>query len=188
MDAGLATDIIRVDRGSLAQWRDGITSVYAQVFQAAPWHETDDTVTWFGGEWLDYCVRLDSFRCFAATRDDTVVGFSMGLRFEEHHDWFSALAKQLELDPSVDWLSDTFFVHELAVLQTHRGCGIGSGLHDALLASTPSPLALLTTNAVGPAPAAVLFARRGWKFLLESWEARPGDSPQHVMGLRKDEP
>jgi ribosomal protein S18 acetylase RimI-like enzyme len=69
---------------------------------------------------------------------------------------------------------------ELAVLDDYRGLGIGTALHDTLLASQPYRRALLSTE-VSNADARRLYERLGWQYLHPGFIFSDGGPAYTIM-------
>ncbi len=83
------------------------------------------------------------------------------------------------------WLSDCFEFVELAVVPNYRRQGIGTQLHNHLLADLPHATALLITRE--NSPALQFYRHQGWQPLGLPILAHPDSpSPQsdQILGLR----
>jgi ribosomal protein S18 acetylase RimI-like enzyme len=88
------------------------------------------------------------------------------------------------MDPAAAqrWLTDTFELVELAVAPHAQGRGIGSRLHDTLLADLPHQAAVLSTIQ-SETVALKLYRKRGWTVLLENFFFPGTSKPYIIMGL-----
>lgn len=112
----------------------------------------------------------------------TVQGFTLGTDWRYESSWCSQVER--DLGPRADrWTSDCFHLIELAVREAHRGQGHGAALYDALVAGLPHRTAILSTNRLGPVAAATMYARRGWRLLIEDWRHCCDCEPIQILGL-----
>lgn len=149
-------------------------AVYHAAF--APYGEDDETAALFRDRSLPTHAGRDDFRCVVAVDDDALVGFGYGYRGARGQYWTDRVADLAPADVATAWLGGHFEVVELAVLPDAQGQGIGTALHDELLAGLPHPAALLSTWQQDT-PARRLYLRRGWEPLAELPDAT-------LMGLR----
>lgn len=77
-------------------------------------------------------------------------------------------------------LQDAWVLVELAVLDMHRGKGIGAALHHALLTDQPCPRALLSTE-VKNTSARRFYERFGWRCIHSGFKFREEGEPFIVM-------
>jgi len=147
------------------------------------------TRTW-GREWeashafIARYARYAGFRGFVALRDDAVVGMGFGARSEKDQWWHQKVAAQVGADHPA--LHNAWVLVELAVLPAFRGQGIGSLLHDTLLAAQPCPRTLLSSE-VSNARARALYERNGWRYLHPGFVFNDGQPPFAVMHREETE-
>jgi ribosomal protein S18 acetylase RimI-like enzyme len=124
----------------------------------------------------------DGFRAvIERTADGSLAGFAYGYRGERGQWWHDLVAAALGKDGASRWLPPGHFEFvELHVRSDLWGRGIGSRLHDALLAPEPGPAVLSTQRdnerALG------LYRRRGWQVIVPSIDFGAGYPPFCVLG------
>lgn len=164
--------------------RDHASTVdaYAEVFAEPPWDETIENVTWFARELYDYATSPGFRGAVLLDADDRVQGFTFGADWTSDNWWCEAVERELG-SRAERWTAHCFHLIELAVRREHRGKGHGAALYDALVEALPHRTAILSTNRLGPVAAATLYARRGWKLLLEEWRHCQDCDSVQVLGL-----
>ncbi len=108
-------------------------------------------------------LRTPGFRLVAALEAGAPVGFAYGFPRRPGEPWTEEVAASLPRLLRERWLEGAFGFVEFAVDPRYQGLGVGSTLHDRLLAHAREPRAVLTVHA--HAPAARFYARRGWRRL-----------------------
>ncbi len=174
--------IVGLDPKDVASFHAGIVDAYAEVFAEPPWNETAENFEAFAESLPEYAaskgfrgaVAIDVFGC--------VRGFALGMDWDPEHWWCSRVAE--DLGPrAAEFTTDCFHLVELALRSAGRGQGYGNLLYDELVGGLPHRTAILSTNRLGPVAAATLYARRGWKLLLEEWRHCSHCDPVQVLGL-----
>lgn len=162
-----------------------VVAVYAAAFEGPPYDEGAAARPRFAPRWSAH-RRAPGWRAVGAWVGDELVGFAYGHTAVPGLPWVDAMLAQLAPTVRQKWAQDAFLLCELAVVPAHRGRGLGSALHDALIDVVPHATALLTTLADRENAGARLYARRGWRGLSAPYVA-PG-YPHHyvVLGLRLD--
>jgi ribosomal protein S18 acetylase RimI-like enzyme len=113
-----------------------------------------------------------------------LVGFTYGYSSQPGLWWREQVAAPLTPEQREDWFGDAFELAELHVHPSAQGNGLGSGLHDSLVAAHPHRTALLSVMHRS-LRARQLYASRGWQVLIE--ELRFSSEPQtpfSLLGLR----
>ncbi len=103
------------------------------------------------------------FRLAVALDAQAVLGFGYGFLRRAGEPWTDAVARALRPSGLSWWLQGAFGLVEFAVDPPHQNLGLGSRLHDALLAATDAPRAILTVHR--EATALGFYRRRGWQQL-----------------------
>lgn len=153
--------------------------VYRQAFDIDP----RNTLQPFVDNALVRHTDYDGYRCVVAT-DDTgnALGFVYGYESAPGRWWHDTVRPALVERGHAGWLRDAFEYVEFAVVPEVQGNGIGSRLHDTILAQTRCASALLSTNA-GPNPARDMYLRRGWIDLVPQFVYPGGNRTAMLMGL-----
>lgn len=162
---------------------EGILQVYLDAFQGPPYNQDHGGMLAFEAVIQRHVQREGFCGFWAAGPAAEVLGFGYGYTGGPGQWWYEIVTAGMQPALVSEWFSDYFEFVELAVAPQHQGRGIGGRLHDALLACTARPLALLTT-ADSDTPALRLYKNRGWRTLRECL-IFPGDTlPRLVMGKR----
>jgi ribosomal protein S18 acetylase RimI-like enzyme len=154
-----------------------LAAIYRASFAESPYEEGEEDVERFARSQLPTHTRRRDFRCAIAREGGELVGFAYGYTGEAGQFWTEWVRERIPADLAEEWLGGHFEFVELAVLPDHQRRGIGSALHDALLADLPHQRALLSTLREDTA-ARRLYLRRGWRVL---WEDLNGKSS--LLGL-----
>jgi ribosomal protein S18 acetylase RimI-like enzyme len=159
-------EITLADRDAVVAAADGLVAVYARTFGAPGYDESPGATERFRTEQLPRHVDRDGFRCALARRGGRVVGFAYGYTGHRGQWWSDYVASHAPEEVVRDWIGGHFEFVELAVEPVEQGRGVGSALHDALLAGLPHERALLTTYR-DDRPAPRLYRRKGWRRLVD---------------------
>jgi ribosomal protein S18 acetylase RimI-like enzyme len=131
-------------------------------YQAA-FGDFDHRETWRRELFERHAARA-GYRLAVALDDRTVAGFAWGYIGECGQYWTDLVCDVLPSDVTDEWVGGHFEFVELAVLPAYRRRGLGSRLHDTLLAGVSRRCLLSTAD--DPADAAVrLYRDRGWQKL-----------------------
>lgn len=169
---------ISVTRELSSSTRSGVVSVYATTFAQPPYNEGPEHVEHFAQR-LDEHSGAAGFRVALASQGEELVGFAYGIALGRDDPWYRAATAPLSPPVRERWLPEPpFMVMELAVRPDRQGGGIGTRLHDALLAGLDHTTALLTALR-GATRALSFYERHGWKVLTA--ELRLDDHPPLVL-------
>jgi ribosomal protein S18 acetylase RimI-like enzyme len=141
--------------------------------------------TW-GWDWeesYNFFMRyshLPDYLGLVAVYDGDVVGMTFGALGKRGQWWFDKVAYHVECGYKNPALIDAFMLVELAVLDEYRDLGIGTALHDTLLASQPYRRALLSTE-VTNGGARRLYERLGWQYLHPGFVFSEGGPSYAIM-------
>jgi ribosomal protein S18 acetylase RimI-like enzyme len=113
-----------------------------------------------------------------------LVGFSYGYTSQPGLWWREQVAAPLTQAQREEWFSDAFELAELHVHPSAQGNGLGSALHDSLVAAQPHRTALLSVMHRSER-ARQLYASRGWISLVDvlRFSTEP-QTPFSLLGLR----
>lgn len=161
--------IVPFDRAS--PYFAGAVAVYTQTWQHP----------WSAGEsyFHRYSTGFPGFLGRVALLDGLVVGAGFGMRSLPGQWWHDTVAGAVGINHPA--LRDAWVLAELAILEPYRGRGIGSSLHDALLAAKPCPRTLLSTE-LQNTRAQRFYRRLGWRSLHPGLAFRPGNPLFVVLG------
>jgi ribosomal protein S18 acetylase RimI-like enzyme len=125
------------------------------------------------------------FRFLAARNEDgALAGFAYGYEGGPGEWWHDRVASALTPEQRAEWLAPGHFEFvELQVAPELEGRGMGSRLHDALLAEAPGKTAVLSTERSNER-ALGFYRRRGWQTLVEEIHFGEGYPPFVVLGKR----
>lgn len=159
------------------------SAIYQAAFAGPPYNRQAEEVAEFARGLPSYTQRPE-FRCAGTLNVDTgeIVGFAYGYCCLPGQWWYDNVARGLGSEATFAWLSDAFQVAEVAVMPAYQGRGVGSSLHDLLLAGVTQRRAVLSTLDAETV-AHGLYCRRGWQVLLRGFRF-PGVSRLYqIMGL-----
>ena len=180
-----AAEVRPLAADSAAALSDAVVSVYAAAFSGPPYGEGSAARSRFAPRWIAHAAA-PGWRGVGAWVEGALVGFAYGHAATPGLPWVDAVLAQLAQPTRTKWGTDPFLLCELAVAPAHRGLGLGSALHDALIDDAPHATALLTTLDDRSTAGALLYARRGWRRLSAPYVA-PGYPHRYVvMGVRLD--
>jgi ribosomal protein S18 acetylase RimI-like enzyme len=130
-------------------------------------------------------ARRTAFSFLAARGEDgALAGFAYGYEGQPGEWWHDLVAAALIPEQRVEWLAPGHFEFvELQVAPELEGQGIGSRLHDALLAEARGSTAVLSTECTNER-ARGFYIRRGWETLLDEIAFGEGYPPFVVLGKR----
>ena len=184
MDRPLA-DVRPLAAIDVAAMSAATASVYAAAFSGPPYEEGSAASARFAPRWIAHAAA-PGWRGVGAWADGALVGFAYGHAAASGLPWVDAVVAKLPPPTRTKWCADAFLLCELAVAPEHRGRGLGSALHDAVIDGVPHATALLTTLDDRSNAGARLYARRGWRRLGAPYVA-PGYPHRYVvMGVRLD--
>jgi ribosomal protein S18 acetylase RimI-like enzyme len=157
--------------------------VYAAAFARPPYNRRAGVADSFAQSLLGHARRA-GFRC-AIARDGLgrLAGFAYGYTSLPGQWWHDLVAGALGPRRARQWLAGAFELVEFAVDPPAQGRGLGSRLHDSLLAGLPHPAAVLSTMQADTT-ALQLYRRRGWVTLAEDFVFPGGSSVYMIMGRR----
>jgi GNAT superfamily N-acetyltransferase len=112
--------------------------------------------------------------------DGEAVGVTYGATSVPGIPWHDLVAPILGADHPA--LQDAWRLVELAVVPEAEGLGIGTRLHDAIVASQPNARLLVSTGTTN-ARARGIYERRGWHYILD--EIRPPESSDTYVIMGK---
>lgn len=166
-DPSARIQLIGADDAS--DFADRVWPCYDAVFGDFP-----DRETWRQDMFGRHASRA-GYRLAVAFDGSTVAGFAWGYLGQRGQYWTDLVCSALPPEVAGTWAGGHFEFVELAVLPAYRGRGLGSRLHDGLLAGV-TQRGLLSTADDTDDPAVRLYLRRGWQKL---GDLRPGTQ---IMG------
>lgn len=142
-----------------------LAAVYLSAFGAPGYDEEPARAEQFGNEQLPLHSQRDGFKLVVARHDERIVGFAYGFTGQRGQWWSDRLVETASAEIVEEWVGGHFEFVELAVAVEAQGRGVGSALHDVLVADLPHEKALLSTY-VDDRPAPRLYRRKGWRVLV----------------------
>lgn len=128
--AGLSYRLVPIETDAQrARWRPDFIGAYQTVFQRAPYFERF-TPAEADGVWRRLTTTPDNISLVAATPEDRIVGFGIGIPLRFQRD----VARELT---GLVGPHETFYFAELGVLPQYRGHGVGRSLVRARLERIP---------------------------------------------------
>ena len=137
----------------------------------------------FGGDRVPRHSGRDGFRFLGAFEPGgRLVGFVYGYTGGPGQWWYDKVAAAFDKTARAEWLERPHFeLTELAVDPAYQGFGIGSRLHDAVLADVPHERALLSALADN-GRVIRFYEHRGWHVLLPELRFEQGRPLFAILG------
>jgi ribosomal protein S18 acetylase RimI-like enzyme len=178
------SEILWLSSRQVVALKSQILGIYREAFALPPYSRTELDVDSFSRT-LDRHLERRGFRCVVALEGSTerLAGFSYGYSSAPGQWWHDLVEGKLDPGTADRWLSDTFELAELAVAPQAQGQGLGSRLHDILLAGLTHRTAVLSTIQ-SETVALKLYRKRGWTVLLEDFFFPGTSKPYIIMGLK----
>ncbi|MDQ4047904.1 MAG: GNAT family N-acetyltransferase [Actinomycetota bacterium] len=170
-----------VHRDQLEAVVDGMLRVYAAAFAAPPYNHRPEGAARFKDVLMARHAPLEGFRCLVARVGGSIVAFTYGTTTRPGNWWHDAISPALGHEARDRWLRDAFALAELAVEPGRQGQGIGSALHDAVLAGVSHETAVAQVRA--DARALRFYERHGWHKLISGFLHRGSRHPVVIIGL-----
>lgn len=126
---------------------------------------------------LEHSARAD-YIGLVVQMDSKIVGVTFGSRSRPSNWWHEKVAEQVGDDHPA--LQDAWVLTQLNVLAAYRNRGVGTQLHDAILAQQPCCKALLSTPVTNTA-AQRFYQRYGWRVLHPGFAFSTGDEPYTIL-------
>ncbi len=140
-------------------------AVYLCAFGAPGYDEEPARAEEFANEQLPLHSQREDFKLVVARSGDRIVGFVYGFTGQRGQWWSDRIAGAAPAEIVAEWVGGHFEIVTLAVMVEAQGQGVGSALHDVLMADLPQEKALLTTSS-DDRPAPRLYRRKGWQVLV----------------------
>jgi ribosomal protein S18 acetylase RimI-like enzyme len=125
-------------------------------------------------------MKRDDYIGLVARSNGQIVGIGFGSRAQHGQWWREKVAH--EIGNKHPALANTWVLTQLNVLEAYRSQGIGTILHDALIAQQPCPKVLLSTP-VSNIGAQQFYVRHGWTVLHKGFEFARGAEPYMIFQL-----
>lgn len=180
----MSSDEIRIEPVAtptlLRTLRRHVVDIWASAHELPQASPTRDE---FGRSRLSRHASRDDFRFIGAfAQADRLVGFVYGYTGAPGQWWYDRVAQALSRADRRRWLDPGHFeLTELAVHPDYQSRGIGSRLHDRVLAGLPHERAMLSALADN-VPVVVFYRRRGWETVLERLRFEAGRPEFTIMG------
>jgi ribosomal protein S18 acetylase RimI-like enzyme len=144
----MPVEIISLTPADLRPLREQFLAITRNAFAVPPYNESEMGVRAIVAA-MERHSLLDGFRCLIAQEHSggPILGFGYGFTGQPGLWWRDVVAREMTSAQIGFWLTDYFELTELAVLSRARGRGIGSLLHDTLLAGLPRRRAMSSTGA-----------------------------------------
>jgi GNAT superfamily N-acetyltransferase len=172
--------VLAVNGDDLLALQDEVVAVHSTVCREPPTSEGPAEIAAFAAS-LHAHVRKPGFRaCTARGMDGRLVGFAYGWEGGPGDWWWDIAAGAVTEDVRRRWFADCFELAELAVLPEARRAGVGSAVHDAVLALTERPHAVLSTRS-DAGDALAFYATQGWRTVLTALRFPGSDAPFAIL-------
>jgi GNAT superfamily N-acetyltransferase len=162
------------------EWFPRLVQIYRLAFIPPPYCKGEEEVIYFRRTLPEH-VRRPGFRLVAALKDESLIGYGYGYTCSPEYYWAVLVSEHLTDDMIIEWLSDAFYLAEMALLPSFQGLGIGGEMHDRILTDLPNRTAVLSTM-YGESNAFHLYAQRGWQILVPKFTPPGMSRPYRVMG------
>jgi len=182
-DGGMKQFVIEhLDRAAIEREWDAILTVYRRAFGEAPYHRSELHVIDFASS-LQRQYERDGFRFRVArwSENGLIAGMAYGYTCLPGQWWFETIARRADPQLVEDWLKGSFELVEFAVLPQYQQRGMGSALHDSILAGLPHRRAVLSTMQADT-PAYRMYCKRGWFNLIDSFSFPGVNKNYRIMG------
>jgi ribosomal protein S18 acetylase RimI-like enzyme len=140
----------------------------AAIHEAA-FDKSDQQATIYRDVDIPEMARYPGLACVVATTDDHAVGFAVGHDTVARPEWLRNVMAATQGPPVHDWLSDAWYLSDIATLPELQRRGIGRRMHDALMDLTVDRRRMLVTYH-GDHPAKRFYRRLGWVELVPDLE------------------
>lgn len=180
----MTATILQLTPADILRERSKLRTIYLEAFATPPYRRDEEAAWAWSDETLLMHLYRPGFRFIAARSDEdgTIQGFAYGYTGQDGQWWHDIVARALGPTMTKRWMQGNFELVELAVAPSAQGQGIGSRLHDRLMADLPQATALLST-ALMETPALRLYRNRGWEQLVHEL-IFPGNAlPYTILGL-----
>lgn len=155
---------------------DDAVAVYAEYVR----HEGD-----YQRQFFLNTMDLPDYHGLVAVYRDRVLGFAFGNRSGPGHWWHDRVAEAIgKRHPA---LRKAWVLTQFNVLQAYRGQGVGTHLHNAILACHRYPNVLLSTQDHNRG-AQRFYHRHGWRILHQHLRFSRDDEPYTIMHWQRDQP
>lgn len=138
---------------------------------------TDFDPDWSARFFLNF-TKQAGFHGLVAVFNERVVGFTFGHHSQNGDWWHDEVAYRVGVDHPA--LRDAWVLTQLNVLKAYRGQGIGSQLHDLVIAQQPHTNLLLSTQTHNQR-AQAFYKQRGWSVLHDGFAFAKGDDPFMIL-------
>jgi GNAT superfamily N-acetyltransferase len=174
-------EILKVRGREVARLQRAVVEIYDRAWSTTAFHPGARDVENFGDRLLHHASNPDFVLCLARVENEPA-GFSYGYASVPGGWWRQTIAVKLPVEVAKTWLDDCFEFAELAVVPERQNSGVGSRLHDSLIADLPHRTSLLSTQKANE-PAFRFYVRRGWTVIHDSMLFPNRPDPYVIMGL-----
>jgi len=157
-----------------------LTALHAEVYGEPP-YQRDADVAQFGRR-FSVQRRQPGFVLAEARHGGYLIGYAAGMPLRPSTDWWRQLTTRLPEQVTAEHPGRTFAVTDLLVRASWRRQGLGTALHDLVLAGRPEERATLTVLPTATA-AQRAFRAWGWQKAARTRGPQP-DAPVYDVLLR----
>lgn len=170
----------RVETSRLAPDRmRTLAADFASLHQAA-FGESNEYTARYRDESLPEMSQCTGFQGVAAWSGQRLAGFVVGYDATGIPSWFEPAMRAVEGTPVAGWLPDAWYFADIAVHPDVQGQGIGTRLHDQIMATVADRRCMLITFH-GEHPAKRFYFRRGWREVIPDIHWAPGKPCSSLM-------
>lgn len=167
-----------LDGTQAATQADELRALHAEVYADPPYQRPADDPRF--AERFRVLCRQPGFVLAEARHGGYLVGYAAGMPLRPATSWWRNLTTPLPDDVTAEHPGRTFALVELMVRASWRRQGIGSELHDLVLANRPEERATLTVLPAAT-PAQTAFASWGWRKIARVRAQEPDEPVADVL-------
>jgi ribosomal protein S18 acetylase RimI-like enzyme len=167
-----------LDGRQAAAHADELRALHAEVYADPPYRRTADDARFT--ERFRVQTRQPGFVLAEARHGGYLIGYAAGLPLRPATSWWRDLTTPLPDDITTEHPGRTFALIDLLVRASWRRQGIGSELHDLVLANRPEERATLTVLPTAT-PAQSAFASWGWRKIARVRAPEPDEPVADVL-------
>jgi ribosomal protein S18 acetylase RimI-like enzyme len=167
-----------VDGAQAAAHEDELQALHAEVFADPPYRQTEGAERF--ARRFRVWRRQPGFALALAWHGGFLVGYAAGTPLRPSTSWWRELTAPAPDDLTAEHPGRTFALTELLVRGSWRRQGIGSELHDLILADRPEERATLTVLPAA-APAQAAFRAWGWQKVARTRGEEPSSPVSDVL-------
>ena len=168
-------DILRLEPDRMRERAGDLAALHQAAFR-----ESDVDMARYRDESVPEMSDCAGFRGFVAWLDDRLIGFVVGYDATAIPRWFESAMRAVDGTPVAAWLPEAWYFADIAVHPEAQGKGIGTLLHDQIVATVTNRRRMLITFH-GDHPAKRFYLRLGWREVIPDLHWAPGKPLTSLM-------